>query len=168
MIVADAGPLIGLARIHRLELLRVLYEVVTVPPQVHEELQIGADRPGSRALREAVEAGWLVVEDLSPPAGGVLTGELDAGEAAAIALAEQLGSERLLIDERRGRMVARRHGLAVVGSGGVLVTAKRRGAVSSVATELVALEDAGYRMAPALRERLLDLAGERDEPQPGP
>lgn len=164
MIVADAGPLIGLARISRLELLRALYQMVVVPPQVHEELQLSADRPGSRALRAAADAGWLVTEDLEGPTA--LAAELDEGEAAAILLAEQLGSVRLLMDERRGRAVAKRRGLPVVGTGGALVAAKQRGDIVSVRAELDALEDVGYRLAPTLRDRLLDLAGERDEPPP--
>lgn len=163
MIVADAGPLIGLARISQLELLRALYEMVAVPPQVQEELQLSADRPGSRALRAAADAGWLVIEDLDRPMA--LAAELDAGEAAAILLAEQLGSARLLMDERRGRGVARRRGLPVVGTGGVLVAAKQRGDIVSVRAELDALAEVGYRLAPTLRERLLELAGERDTPK---
>ena len=163
MIVADAGPLIGLARIGRLEVLQSLYQVVAVPPAIYEELQVSADRPGSRALRAAHEAGWLVVKELHRPAAH-MPGELDEGEAEAILLAEQLGSVRLLIDERRGRAVDKRHGLPVIGTGGVLVTAKRRGDIASVRAELAALQGAGYRIAPALRDRLLELADERHEP----
>lgn len=160
MIVADAGPLIGLARVGLLELLRRQFGMVAVPPQVFGELQIESDRPGARALREAFATGWgVVVGPNRSPGLTSSTGGVDDGEAAAILLAEQEGST-LLIDERRGRIAARRRGLRILGTGGVLLAARRRGDIESVASALDALGGAGYRMAPALRQRLLELAGE--------
>jgi predicted nucleic acid-binding protein len=49
---------------------------------------------------------------------------LDRGEAEAIVLAQSRDA-RLLIDERKGRAVARRRGVGVIGTGGVLLLAKR-------------------------------------------
>ena len=55
-----------------------------------------------------------------------LQGELDHGEAAALALAVELQADVVLIDERRARAVASRLGLNVVGVLGVLVEAKHK------------------------------------------
>jgi predicted nucleic acid-binding protein len=59
VIVADAGPLIGLAKIGRLTLLRELYGEILIPPAVHAELQAGSQRPGDIALREALRQTWI-------------------------------------------------------------------------------------------------------------
>jgi hypothetical protein len=161
VIVADAGPLIGLGRVGLLDLLRTLYGVVAVPPQVLEELQIEAERPGSAAFRAAWNEGWLVkIELRAEVERGSLPSTLDDGEAAAILLAEQERPAPLLMDERRGRAVARGKELSVLGTGGLLLAAKKQGAIESVRSALDSLLDAGYRMAPSLRDRVLELAGE--------
>lgn len=164
MIVADAGPLIGLARVGLLDLLPALFGTVVVPSEVFDELAIDAERPGSRVLREAARAGWLVsvvVEGISEQQH--LESGLGAGERAAILLAEQQHSVALLIDEKRGRAAARKRSLPVLGTGGVLLAAKRRGHLASVRSALDGLAQAGYRLSPGLRARLLELAGEAEE-----
>lgn len=78
-------------------------------------------RLGSSALRQALDAGWLVQVALENPDDTVaLERVVDRGEADAILLAEERGSRFLLLDDRRGRLVARERGLVVVGTGGVL------------------------------------------------
>jgi hypothetical protein len=54
-----------------------------------------------------------------------LASSLDPGEPEAIAL--ELNADLILMDERRGRFMARRLGLEVIGVLGVLVRAKRKG-----------------------------------------
>jgi len=162
-VVSDASPLIGLARVGHLDLLRRLYDRVQVPPQVFEELQISENRPGSRALRTAVEEGWLEPVLLASGDLEFLTLSLGPGEAAAILLAGQRPYRFLLLDDRRGREVAKRRGLVVIGTGGVLLAAKGGGLIDSVSGVLDRLAATGYRLSRELRNRVLALAGEGEE-----
>jgi predicted nucleic acid-binding protein len=52
-VVADTGPLIGLARISRLNLLKKLFGTVAIPPKVFHELKLSSDRPGTKAILKA-------------------------------------------------------------------------------------------------------------------
>lgn len=160
LIVADAGPLIGLAIACRIEILGALFEKVLIPPAVLEGLQIEASRPGSIALSKAKEEGWLSTEDVAESADMTqLTELLDRGEAEAIVLA-QSKDVRLLIDERKGRAVARTRGVTVIGTGGVLLLAKREHVIDQIAPILGALASHGYRLSAEFRRELLVLAGE--------
>jgi len=160
LIVADAGPLIGLAIAGRIEILGALFEKVLIPQAVLEELQLEASRPGSFALSKAKEEGWLSAEDLPEnTAMTQLTELLDRGEAEAIVLAKSMNA-RLLIDERRGRAVARSRGVVVIGTGGVLLLAKREHVIDQIAPILDELASHGYRLSDGLRRELLVLAGE--------
>ena len=88
-----------------------------------------------------------------------LTELLDRGEAEAIVLA-QSEEAKLLIDERKGRAVARRRGVTVIGTGGVLLLAKRADVIDQIAPILDELASHGYRLSDGLRGELLLLAGE--------
>lgn len=163
VVVADAGPLIGLARIDRLSLLDSLYGAVVIPECVRDELCLDSDRPGSRALSAAFAAGTIQVQALALDAGPELARLsllLDPGESAAIVLAEQIGCRFLLIDERRGREIARRRGISVVGVAGLLLAAKRAGRLDSLAPTLTELSRQGYRLSDALVAEVLRLANE--------
>lgn len=160
-VAADAGPLIGLARAGLLGLLPALYPAIEVPPAVEGELRLGEDRPGSRALQEAQAAGWLVtVALINPKQATEIAQTVDRGEAEAIVLAEERDSRFLLVDERRARALARRRGIPIVGTGGILIVAKERGLLPRIGGALDRLAGAGYRLSPRVCEEILRRAGE--------
>lgn len=160
-IIADASPLIGLARIGLLSLLRDLYGGVVIPAQVQEELHVHENRPGSRALLLALEAGWMRAEALKDSAEmSALLRSIGPGEAAAILLAEQRPCRFVLLDEKRGRAVAKRRNIPVAGTGTILLAAKKRGLLESVSMTLDQLAAVGYRLSPGLRAEITRLAGE--------
>ena len=162
IVVSDAGPLIALGRIEKLNLLKQLYQNVLIPPAVHNELRCGADLPGATALQQAVNDGWISIQ--SVPAGAKTLFELrlilDAGESEAIALAELVHCRFLLMDERRGRQVAKKRGLTVIGIAGVLLAAKSGGLIETVAPVLNSLSKEGYRLSGSLMAEVLKLANE--------
>ena len=86
--------------------------------------------------------------------------ELHAGEAKAIALAPEMKADRLLLDERDRRAMARHFGLLTTGALGVLLRAKKT-RIKAIKPEIVALKSkAGFFIAPALEAAILIKAGE--------
>ena len=146
--VADAGPLIALARVEKLQLLRTLFGDGLIPPAVHREVQTGSGRPGATRIGEALSAGWLRVTPLADDAQAAdLVRMVDVGEAEAIALCLERKARLLLIDDAKGRKVARGAGIALVGVAGVLLVAKSRGLLIAVSPVLEELADVGYRLS---------------------
>ena len=163
IVVADTGPLIALGRAECLKLLHDLYQDILIPPAVHDELRLGSGRPGAMQSVEAFEQGWLQVREPSAGSAQALSElmlVLDPGEAEAILLAEEVNCRFLLIDERKGRAIASRRGVPVVGIAGVLLAAKKRGLIDAVVPILKNLEQAGYRMSAGLTKEIARLAGE--------
>jgi predicted nucleic acid-binding protein len=155
IVVPDAGPLIYLAGAGQIELLRLLYADVVVPRLVYEEVTITG--VGLTGAAEVTAATWLrVVDHDADPA---LLGRLDSGEAAAIPLADELGAV-LLVDDGEARAVAVERGIAVVGSLGVLLAAKRAAHLDAVGPVLDKMVVLGMFVGAALKERVLVLAGE--------
>jgi len=165
VVVADAGPLIGLARIDRLSVLAAPYGSVLVPERVLAELHVDSYPPAAPALSAALAQDTIQPQALPEGSAtelarlGLL---LDAGEASAILLAEHTQCRFLLIDARRGRQIARARGIPVVGLAGALLAAKRSGLLVSVASELADLSREGYRLSDALISEVLRLAGEAE------
>jgi predicted nucleic acid-binding protein len=158
--VSNASPLISLARIGKLDLLRQLYGELTIPSAVWQEVVVeGVGQPGASDVEAAawIERRAVANRELVR----ALQQELDAGEAEAIALALEIGAELLLMDERLGRETARHLGLRYTGLIGILIEAKRKGLVGVVKPQLDALRDlAGFRVSDALYTRVLRDEGE--------
>jgi predicted nucleic acid-binding protein len=158
LVVADAGPLIALARTGHLALLKGLFDRVLIPAAVRDELELASDRPGARELSTAIASeDWLLVEkvrveDTVKPGPG-------QGEREAILLASRKDA-LLIIDDNGGRRAAQSAGVRVIGTGRVLIAAKQRGLIGQVSPILDELTGAGYRLSVALVKRLRELAGE--------
>jgi len=108
------------------------------------------------------ELHWIVSQPVQNDAMvRALQGELDHGEAEAIALAVELQAGLILIDERRARAIAARMGLNVVGVLGVLVEAKHKALVPLLKPILDSLiAQAGFWVSQQLYERVLQVVGE--------
>ncbi len=159
IIVADAGPLIALAKIGHLNLLHQMYGEVLIPPAILKELAVDTHKPGSALLKTALSDGWLqVIEIPLSKDKSLLELLLDAGEVEAILLA--LKCRFLLIDERKGRVVAKKRGIAIVGVCGILLLAKEQGFISLVVPLLNQLLNIGYRLSSQLILEVTNLAEE--------
>jgi predicted nucleic acid-binding protein len=86
---------------------------------------------------------------------------LDPGESAAISLAVSSGAGLLLIDELKGRSVARGFGLVIGGLLGELLHARLNGHVPSLGAELKRLrEEAGFFIGSDIEKFILSQSGE--------
>jgi predicted nucleic acid-binding protein len=139
MVVADAGPLIALAKVDRLPLLTALYQqIVTGPTVLTETVTAGLAMNAADAiiLEQAYSEGVLSVRY---PASGSLpqSGLLHAGEAESILLAIELNADWLLVDDLDARRLARQNiekvnlKIGVKGTLGVIVTAAQAGLITT-------------------------------------
>jgi predicted nucleic acid-binding protein len=162
LVVSDTSPVLNLAIVGRLDLLQQQFGKVWLPQAVIDELRIEQDRPGSTAVREARQAGWLDSERVRDRVrAAILQRDLDQGEAEAIALALQKRADWLLLDERDGRRVAKSLGLKVTGVLGVLLKARLDGQLPSLREVMDQLRDlADFRIGATLYDELLQAARE--------
>jgi predicted nucleic acid-binding protein len=152
IVVSDTSAITSMLQIGRVELLASLYQEVVIPEAVQRELH--HDHPRLPAFIHVARVAHPEVVDR-------LRRDVDQGEAEAIALMLEKRGDVLLIDERRGRRVAEREGVTVVGLLGVLTEAKRAGMIPSLREIVDDLQRvAGFRISDQLKLRLLAAAGE--------
>jgi predicted nucleic acid-binding protein len=124
MIVSDTTPLSCLLKVGKADLLQELYGTVAIPAEVAAELdQAGPIHESWRRQLDFVRVEEPFGDD---PVMRLLMAEIDQGEAAAIALVRRLSSELLIVDDIAGRRLARRLGLAITGTVGVILAAAER------------------------------------------
>ena len=124
IVVADTTPIITLMKLQRLDLLEKLFGTVCVPCAVHEELISNTNYPDEKQM--IVECPFLKRLEVSDRQSIKILREvvgLDAGESEAIALAEENHADLLIIDERKGRRVAKQMDLKIIGTIGILLQA---------------------------------------------
>lgn len=128
IVVADSSPLHYLILLDAADVLQQLYFEVLIPHVVVDELT-SADAPEEVRKWLSRPRTWLRVVAVHVSQFASVSDRLDAGERAAIALAETLHADLLLIDETAGRAEARRRQIRVTGTLGVLRAAAERGLV---------------------------------------
>lgn len=157
LVIADAGPLIALARLHQIGLLPQLFGRVLVTDIVFRECAGRSDFPESALIQEAVDRKQL--ELCTAPDFSAFVQKIDAGEASAIAVAIDFGCG-VLMDDIAGRRIAENAGVPVIGTVGVLVLAKRKGLVPLVKPQLEILSASGYFLGGEIIAAALLAAGE--------
>jgi predicted nucleic acid-binding protein len=127
IVVADTSPLNYLILIGHIDLLPQIFGAVNVPPAVWHELN---DPRAPLPVREwtARSPEWLVQAHVAFDPGD-LPDDLERGEQEAIALAELLHADRLLVDESRARKAAMDRDIPVIGTLGVLNIAAAAGLI---------------------------------------
>ena len=154
LVVADTGPVNYLILTGDIDLLLALFEKVILPEAVHVELiDVGAPSPVRNWI--ANPPAWIEVR--ATPAGYFdmnPLGGIDMGEKSAIALADTLKSEMLLMDYRKGVKTARSKGLRVTGTLGILELASRAGLID-FAQAVARLRRTNFRSLEALLGALL-------------
>jgi predicted nucleic acid-binding protein len=152
IVVADTTPLRYLVAIDREHLLPALYGRVLIPPAVAEELN---HESTPKVVRDwlASRPSWLEirrpVHSLAPEV------DLDRGEREAIALAEEVSADLLLVDDWDARQEAERRHLRAVGTLRVLADGAGRG-LTNLQEDFERLRRTNFRVNPELLESLLD------------
>jgi predicted nucleic acid-binding protein len=158
MVIADTSPINYLILISEVEVLFQLFSRITVREGVVTELQHPKAPEAVRAWINAPPT-WLQIGQPRTPIDSALQ-RLGLGEREAIALAEELGADLLLLDERKGYEVAVARGLRVAGTLFVLEEAAVRGLVN-LPESLAALQQTSFRVTPELIQSVLDRAARK-------
>jgi len=151
-VVSNTSALNYLVLIELQQLLPALFSRVLVPEAVLRELRSPA-APGQIGAWLDTAPDWLesrVAADIPTELR-----QLGPGEREAIALAESVDGGLVLLDERRARGIARRRGLAVTGTLGVLDLAAAGGLVD-LADAFERLASTNFRGSPRLLRSLLN------------
>ena len=131
-VVSNTSPLWNLASIDKLGLLQDQFSEIYIPHEVWQELSMGHEHPEVARIQQAINARWISVKPLSNPyLLQSLTLKLELGESAAIVLALETDTTKILMDEADGRTTAKAMGLKPIGILGVLLHAKNTGKIIS-------------------------------------
>ena len=160
IVESNASPIINLVAINQPNILRKLFNEIIISEVVYNEITvISAGQLGSKEVRKL---DWIKTQKVSNKAlVKALKIDLDQGEAEAIALAAELNSDLLFIDEKMGRTVASRIDLKFVGLLVLLLEAKFKGIIQNIKPVLVDLRTkAGFWIRQQLYSRVLEFTNE--------
>lgn len=155
MVISNTTPLNYLILIGRVELLATLYGEVVIPPAVHQELTSAA-APAVVKAWFARKPEWLRIELVALP----VNAPLHPGESQAIALAQKLQADALIIDDLDGRKEAVRRGIRIIGTLRVLFDAAGKN-LCDLPEAYEALRHTSFRTSATVMGHFLELDSAR-------
>ena len=158
IVISDTTPLISFLKIKRLDLLKTLFEIVQIPKSVFAELTENIKyRDEAEIIKNSIFI--HVIDDIDENYVSLLrrSAGLDLGESEAIYLADNKKADLLLMDEARGREVAIRMGIKIMGTIGILGLAYETSLISKeeIKQAIDILRDSGRHISERLYEQLL-------------
>ena len=146
--ICDTSCLILFEKIDQLKLLRKCYGTIYVTPKVAEEF--GKALPDWIELKNATNLAVLqTLEQI-----------LDAGEASAIALCVEYPQATIVLDDLKGRKIAKSLNLKVTGSLGILIKAKQTGKLEKLKPVIEQIQKTDFRISENIVKKALELVGE--------
>ena len=156
IVVSNTSPVNYLVLLKKDHILPAMFGTVFAPPAVVQELS-------SKGAPEAVRAwvgsppSWLHVQ---APTHVDYSLDLDVGEREAIALAQELNADRILLDEAKARRAAISRGLRVAGTLAVLFEASERGLLD-LGQSIKELRATNFYLDERLVQAILDRISDR-------
>ncbi|MGI9034956.1 MAG: DUF3368 domain-containing protein [Pyrinomonadaceae bacterium] len=158
-IVIDASPFILLSKSGFIELLPHIFEEVYMPESVSAEIINGRDMAAEK-LYDCQET-WLI-RCLINHSEEIKLWNLGDGETEVLSFALHNENEYLaVVDDRAARNCAKTLGIKTLGTGGILVLAKKRGLIKSVGEALQKLQNVGLYISEEIIQLLKKQTGER-------
>lgn len=149
IIIADTSCLIALSNIDLLYILKDLYREVFITKEVQTEY--GENLPG-----------WFIVSEVENKKKQLeIEKRLDKGEASSIALALETKKSILIIDEVKGRKIAKSLNLEIIGTIGVLLLANKNGIIKDVISTILKMVNRGFRLSDNFLNKLIDKYGKQ-------
>jgi predicted nucleic acid-binding protein len=162
-VFCNTSPLQYLHQLDLLPVLQVLAGRLIVPPAVVDELAAGISK--GLDLPRLKDLEWVEVRAPGSLAAVPLVSDLGPGETQVLALALESSEPLALLDDALARRVAASLWIAVEGTLGLLLDAKRAELLVSVGPLLDRLQMLGFRLDPCTRDAVLRLAGEAPKRQ---
>ena len=143
IVIADTSCLILLHKIGELDILRKVYDSVSTTPEIAHEF--------AEELPD-----WIIIEYVKDKKyQHSLETQIDLGEASAIALAKEMESPLLLLDDLKARKLAAKLNLKFSGTLGVIHKAKQMGVIKKVRPLLDQLLTTNFRISKNIIDELL-------------
>ncbi len=152
IVVSDPSAISNLISIRRIELFKLVFGTVYIPPRVASELSVAHDQLPP----------FIKTHTIDTPSHVVGSEQLDPGELEAIELALEINADTLIIDDKAGRITATDAGIQCIGILGVLVVAKALGHLEAVAPVLAELEANRFFFSEAVKREVLHLVDEKE------
>jgi len=157
-VVSNTAPIISLLKLSKLELLKELYQEISIPYAVFQEIEAGRNKT---YYQDVSAIAWIKIQEITDKKALKYFLDLDAGEAEAIVLANEIGADLIILDERLGRFHAKHADFNVTGTIGILIKAKSKGLIPAVKPLLHELIEKDVWISTTLMDEILRKANER-------
>ncbi|MCC5602858.1 DUF3368 domain-containing protein [Nostoc favosum] len=155
-VIINSSPLIVLLKSQQAQLLPQLFTEIIVPLGVFEEVTT-KDDAASTLLPNITWIQTVEVNTINPV---VAAWDLGKGESQVLSLALKNSDCAAIVDDRAARRCGQALGINTIGTGGLLILAKRRGLIPSISPGIQAIRDAGLWLSDSLVNLLKQQAGE--------
>lgn len=161
-IISNTSPLLYLAKLGKLGLLKSLFRKIVIAEEVYREVVVRGKQQGfidALAVEQAINDKWVEVKKVSYLEARVRhTSELDAGELETIQLAQELKASMVLIDDAPARIIAESLNLVVKGTLYVIIETYKKKLMNKAETKdlLSQLISLGFRLSAEIYAKVLD------------